>query len=46
MVEGELEIGQISSLIQEIKPAKDIISEIINEFHQAINEQQSYKFQF
>ncbi len=46
MVEGELEIGQISSLIQEIKPAKDIISEIITEFHQAINEQQSYKFQF
>ena len=46
MVEGELEIGQISSLIQEIKPAKDIISEIITEYHQAINEQQSYKFQF
>lgn len=46
MVEGELEIGQISSLIQEIKPAKDIISEIMTEFHQAINEQQSSKFQF
>lgn len=30
--EGELEIGQISGLINEIKPAKDIVNEIIAEF--------------
>lgn len=30
--EGELEIGQISGLINEIKPAKDIVDEIIAEF--------------
>lgn len=30
--EGELEIGQISGLINEIKPAKDILNEIIAEF--------------
>jgi len=30
--EGELEIGQIAGLIHEIKPAADIVNEIINEF--------------
>jgi enoyl-[acyl-carrier protein] reductase II len=30
--EGELEIGQISGLINSIKPAKEIINEIITEF--------------
>jgi enoyl-[acyl-carrier protein] reductase II len=44
--EGELEIGQIASLIQEIKPAKEIITEIITEFQQTIKEQQSSKYQF
>ncbi len=38
MNEGELEIGQISSLINEIKPAAEIISEIINEFYQTVRE--------
>lgn len=32
LVEGELEIGQISGLIHDIKPAADIVSEIWNEF--------------
>jgi enoyl-[acyl-carrier protein] reductase II len=32
LVEGELEIGQIASLIHEIKPVEDIIKEIISEF--------------
>ena len=44
--EGELEIGQIASLIHEIKPAKEIITEIITEFQQTIKEQQSSKYQF
>ena len=30
--EGELEIGQIAGLIHEIKPAADIVYEILNEF--------------
>lgn len=38
LVEGELEIGQISGLIDEIKPASEIVSEIINEFEQARKE--------
>lgn len=32
MQEGELEIGQVSSIIKTIKPARDIVSEIWNEF--------------
>lgn len=38
MEEGELEIGQISALINEIKPAKAIIDEIIAEYEQAKKE--------
>ncbi|MFN5932084.1 MAG: NAD(P)H-dependent flavin oxidoreductase [Sphingobacteriales bacterium] len=30
--EGELEIGQVSALITEIKPAKDIVEEIIKDY--------------
>ena len=30
--DGELEIGQISGLINEIKPAADIVNEMIAEF--------------
>jgi enoyl-[acyl-carrier protein] reductase II len=32
MEEGELEIGQVSSMIRDIKPAKEIVEEIWNEF--------------
>jgi enoyl-[acyl-carrier protein] reductase II len=39
--EGELEIGQISSTIHEIKPAKEIIDEIISEYKRCISEQQT-----
>ncbi len=34
MVEGELEIGQISGLIDEVKPVSEIISEIISDYRQ------------
>jgi enoyl-[acyl-carrier protein] reductase II len=36
--EGELEIGQVSGLIREIKPAEKIIDEIILEFEEARRE--------
>ena len=32
--EGELEIGQVAGLIDSIKPASDIIEEILSEYHQ------------
>ena len=44
--EGELEIGQISGLINSIKPAADIVAEIIAEYRAALAEQQNDKFNF
>lgn len=38
LIEGELEIGQISSLIKEIKPAAAIVSEIIEEYNTALKQ--------
>ena len=35
MNEGELEIGQVSALIHDIKPAAQIVAEMIREFEQA-----------
>ena len=46
IVEGELEIGQISGLINEIIPAKLVLEEIVTEFTNALKEQNSPKFQF
>ncbi|HYJ64496.1 MAG TPA: nitronate monooxygenase [Parafilimonas sp.] len=34
--EGELEIGEVSALIKDIKPASEIIKEIWNDFNEAI----------
>ncbi|MCM2302549.1 MAG: nitronate monooxygenase [Flavobacteriaceae bacterium] len=34
LVEGELEIGQVAGIIHEIKPVKDIITEIMDEFNE------------
>jgi enoyl-[acyl-carrier protein] reductase II len=39
--EGELEIGQISSAINSIKPAATIVNEIWNEFNESIRQLQS-----
>lgn len=46
LVEGELEIGQVASLIPKIMYAKDVVNEILDEFRTAIYEQKSTKFQF
>lgn len=42
--EGELEIGQIAGLIHEIKPAAQIVQEIISEFEIAKKEISSYSW--
>jgi enoyl-[acyl-carrier protein] reductase II len=42
--EGELEIGQISGLINEIKPAGEIINDLISEFNKAIKELQNFEY--
>ncbi|MNX90340.1 hypothetical protein D3C86_1223860 [compost metagenome] len=46
LVEGELEVGQISGLITEMKPAAEIVTEIINEFKSALNERSEAKYTF
>ena len=46
LTEGELEIGQVAGLIDEIKSAGEIVKEIINEFKQAKNLQTSDNLNF
>ncbi len=46
MEEGELEIGQVASIIDEIKPAAEIVVEIINEYREALSEFNANKHQF
>ena len=46
LVEGELEIGQIASIIDDIKPAAQIINDILAEYNTALEELQSPKFHF
>lgn len=36
--EGELEIGQVSAIIHEIKPVRDIIQNLINQYNTALSE--------
>lgn len=42
--EGELEIGQIAGLIHAIKPASEIISEMISDFNQVRKEVEKFNF--
>lgn len=46
LTEGELEIGQISGMIDRILPAKEIVEEILTEYSSALQEQSSPKFNF
>jgi enoyl-[acyl-carrier protein] reductase II len=44
LIEGELEIGQVAGLIHEIKPAADILLEIISDFEEARKEVTKFDF--
>ncbi len=46
MIEGELEIGQISGLIHRIMPAAEVVQEIILEYKDTLLKQQSDKYLF
>jgi enoyl-[acyl-carrier protein] reductase II len=46
MEDGELEIGQISGLIEKVQPAAEIIEEILSEYSKALEEQNTKKFKF
>lgn len=41
--DGELEIGQVSGFLDEIIPAGEIVSQIIEEFHSAQKELSEFK---
>ena len=43
LAEGELEIGQVSGILDEILPAGEIVSQIINEFQIAQKELNEFK---
>ncbi len=43
---GELEIGQVSALINEIKPTKDIMDDIISEYQKVIEEFKQSRYDF
>lgn len=44
--EGELEIGQVSGLIKEIKPAAEIVEEIITDYRKCLQSQSTEKYNF
>ena len=44
LMEGELEIGQVAAIIKEIKTAKEIVEEIIEEYNSAKAELMNDKF--
>jgi enoyl-[acyl-carrier protein] reductase II len=46
LVEGELEIGQISGLIDEVLTTQEIIDEILTEYRQARKEMTEARFEF
>lgn len=46
LIEGELEIGQIAGLIKELKPAGEVVKEIVTEFKNALNERITDKYIF
>lgn len=44
LIEGELEIGQVSAMIKDIMPVSEIISEIIEEFEAVVSETKDFRF--
>jgi len=44
LMEGELEIGQVSAMINQIQPAAEIMSELISEFNQTIEQIHDLRF--
>lgn len=44
LIEGELEVGQISANIKQIKPVKEIMENLISEYNDSINSLSSMKF--
>ena len=41
LIEGELEIGQIASLIHDLPPVQDVMEQIVSEYNKRIGELQT-----
>lgn len=41
LIEGELEIGQIASLIHDLPPVQDVMEQIVSEYNKRIGELQN-----
>ena len=46
LIEGELEIGQVSGLIHSILPAKKIMENLITEYREILAQQTKEKYHF
>lgn len=46
LVEGELEIGQVSGMIDQVQPAAEILNEILEEYRTALAKQSTEKYKF
>ena len=46
LVEGELEIGQVSGSIRDIKPAEQILNDILTEYRQVLEQLRASAYQF
>jgi enoyl-[acyl-carrier protein] reductase II len=46
LIEGELEVGQVSSLVKKIMPAAEVVKEIMTEFEEARKELMTSKYIF
>jgi len=46
LVEGELEIGQVSSLISSVLPVKEVFEQLLSEYRKIIQEFKTDKYQF
>ncbi len=44
LIEGELEIGQVSALIHEIKPAGEVVNDMVAEFQESIASLDAFRF--
>jgi enoyl-[acyl-carrier protein] reductase II len=44
LIEGELEIGQVSALIHEIKPAAKVVEDMVSEFKESLTFVEAFRF--
>jgi enoyl-[acyl-carrier protein] reductase II len=46
LIEGELEIGQVAGLFEKLQSAKEVMDELIEGYHLALNQRTIEKYNF